>query len=100
MVVMVMAALISGINRSVSNTFEQIAPRTFLVWRFFRAGVNISDGDDESSPWRRNPALTEAEADRLAQLPSVRYVTRREESSATIEFGDLHLESVEVAKLP
>jgi len=99
MVVMVMAALISGINRSVSNTFEQIAPRTFLVWRFFRAGVNISDGDDESSPWRRNPALTEAEADRLAQLPSVRYVTRREESSATIEFGDLHLESVEVGGL-
>src|SRR6266540_3627338 len=42
MVVMVIAAMISGINRSVSNLFEQIAPRTFLVWRFFRAGVNIS----------------------------------------------------------
>ncbi len=99
MVVMVMASLISGINRSVSNTFEQIAPRTFLVWRYFRAGVNISDGADETSPWRRNPPLTEAEADRLAQLPSVRYVTRREESSATVEFGDLHLESVEVGGL-
>src|SRR5436309_4633480 len=99
MVVMVMASLISGINRSVSNTFEQIAPRTFLVWRYFRAGVNISDGGDETSPWRRNPPITEAEADRLAQLPSVRYVTRREESSTTVEFGDLHLESVEIGGL-
>ncbi|PYO62614.1 MAG: hypothetical protein DMD49_02645 [Gemmatimonadetes bacterium] len=99
MVVMVMASLISGINRSVSNTFEQIAPRTFLVWRYFRAGVNISDGGDETSPWRRNPPLTEAEADRLGQLPSVRYVTRREESSATVEFGDLRLESVEIGGL-
>ena len=99
MVVMVMASLIRGINRSVSNTFEQIAPRTFLVWRYFRAGVNISDGGDETSPWRRNPPLTEAEADRLGQLPSVRYVTRREESSATVEFGDLRLESVEIGGL-
>jgi len=52
-VVMVIAALISGINQSVSNIFESIAPRTFLVWRFFKAGVNVSDGSDESSPWRR-----------------------------------------------
>src|SRR5438132_6870069 len=99
MVVMVMASLISGINRSVSDTFEQIAPRTFLVWRYFRAGVSISDGTDETSPWRRNPPLTEAEADRLAHLPSVRYVTRRDESSATVEFASLRLASVNVGGL-
>jgi putative ABC transport system permease protein len=98
-VVMVIAAMISGINRSVSNIFESIAPRTFLVWRFFQAGVNISDGSDESSPWRRNPEITELEADRIALLPSVRYVTRRDESSATVEFGDVRLESVEVGGL-
>ena len=99
MVVMVMAAMISGINRSVSNIFESIAPRTFLVWRFFQAGVNVSDGSDESSPWRRNPEITEVEADRVALLPSVRYVTRRDESSATVEFGDRRLESVDVSGL-
>ena len=93
-VVMVIAALISGINQSVSNIFESIAPRTFLVWRFFQAGVNVSDGSDESSPWRRNPELTGLEANRIALLPSVRYVTRRDESSATVGFGDLRLESV------
>jgi putative ABC transport system permease protein len=99
MVVMIIASMISGINRSVSNTFEQIAPRTFLVWRFFQAGVNISDGSDENSPWRRNPTISEAEADRIAQLPSVRYVTRRDESSAQVEFGDRKLESVSISGL-
>ncbi len=98
-VVMVIAAMISGINRSVSGIFESIAPRTFLVWRFFQAGVNISDGSDESSPWRRNPEITEIEADRIALLPSVRYVTRRDESSAIVAFGNVRLESVEVGGL-
>jgi len=99
MVVMVIAAMISGINKSVSGIFESIAPRTFLVWRFFQAGVNVSDGSDESSPWRRNPPISEIEADRIAQLPSVRYVTRRDESSTTVEFADQRLEAVNVAGL-
>jgi len=99
MVVMIIASMISGINRSVSNVFEQIAPRTFLVWRFFQAGVNISDGSDETSPWRRNPPINDAEADRIAELPSVRYVTRREESSVRVEFGSRTLESVTVSGL-
>jgi len=98
-VVMVIAAMISGINRSVSNIFESIAPRTFLVWRWFQAGVNVSDGSDESSPWRRNPAISDAEADRVATLPSVRFVTRREETQATVEFRDVRLESVNVSGL-
>ena len=99
MVVMLMAAMISGINKSVAGVFESIAPRTFLVWRFFQAGINVSDGSDESSPWRRNPAIKELEADRIRALPSVRFVTRREESSATVEFGDRRLESVNVSGL-
>src|SRR3989441_9928638 len=93
MVVMLIAAMISGINQSVSNVIESIAPRTFLVWRFFQAGVNVSDGSDESSPWRRNPEIVGGEADRSALLPSVRYVTRRDDSSATVESGHRRLES-------
>ena len=99
MVVMVIASMISGINKNVSDRFQQLAPRTFLVWRFFRAGVNISDGSDEMSPWRRNPPLNGEEADRIASLPSVHYVTRRDEGSAPIEFGNRKLESVEVSGL-
>ena len=43
MVVMLIAAMISGINQSVSNVIESIAPRTFLVWRFFQAGLDSSE---------------------------------------------------------
>jgi putative ABC transport system permease protein len=96
-VVMLMAAMISGINKQVAGVFESIAPRTFLVWRFFQAGINVSDGSDETSPWRRNPAISELEADRIRLLPSVRFVTRREESSGTVEFADHRLESVNIA---
>ena len=99
MVVMLMAALISGINKQVAGVFESIAPRTFLVWRFFQAGVNVSDGSDETSPWRRNPAINDLEADRIRLLPSVRFVTRREESSGTVEFADRRLESVSISGL-
>jgi len=98
-VVMVIAAMISGINQGVAETFEQIAPRTFLVWRFFQAGVNVSDGSDDNSPWRRNPPINDAEANRIALLPSVRYVTRREETQGIVEFGDLHLQSITVSGL-
>src|SRR2546422_4212891 len=99
MVVMLMAAMTGGINRGVAGVFESTAPRTFLVWRFFQAGVMVSDGSDENSPWRRTPAINELEAARIRLLPSVRYVTRREESSATVEFKDLRLESVQISGL-
>src|SRR5437763_9148131 len=72
-VVMVIAAMISGINQSVSSVIESIAPRTFLVWRFFQGGVNVSSGSDESSPARRIPATAEREAVWIALLHSVRY---------------------------
>lgn len=97
-VVMVIAAMISGINKSVSDIFEQIAPRTFLVFRFFQAGVVVDDGS-ENAPWRRNPPITAAEVNRLAALPSVRYVTSREESQTAVEFEDRRLESVFIAGL-
>jgi putative ABC transport system permease protein len=97
-VVMVIAAMISGINKSVSDIFEQIAPRTFLVFRFFQAGVVVDDGS-ENAPWRRNPPITEMEVARIAALPSVRYVTSREESQTAVEFEDRRLEAVFLAGL-
>jgi putative ABC transport system permease protein len=99
MVVMLMASMIAGLNKSVSDQIEQIAPRTFLVWRVFQPGINVSDGSDENAPWRRNPPIRDVEADRIALLPSVRYVTRREESQGVVEYGDQNLQSVEISGL-
>src|SRR5205809_7313214 len=64
-VVTVMAAMISGINQSVSSVIDSIAPRTVLVWRFFQAGVNGSDGSDESNTGRPNPPIAAVDVHRL-----------------------------------
>src|SRR5262249_21613423 len=55
MVVIAMASMITGITRGVTGMMERAGPKTFMVMRFFRGGVNIDDGSDERSPWRKNP---------------------------------------------
>jgi putative ABC transport system permease protein len=96
MVVIAMASAITGINRSVSAQLETLGPKTFFVQRFFSGGLNISDGSDELSPWRRNPWLKVAEARALARLPSVQDVTWRENTNGPVSFADVNLASVQV----
>ena len=62
-VVIAMGAAITGINRSVTRILEAAGPKTFFVFRFFQGGITVSDGSDETSPWRRNPWLSVEEAD-------------------------------------
>jgi putative ABC transport system permease protein len=87
MVVMVIGSMITGINRGVEDIFNQLGPRTFFVFRYFSAGIHVSDGSDEMSPWRRMPPLTVHEARRLEQLASVSYVVVAENTSGEIEYG-------------
>ena len=94
MVVMVIASMITGINKNVAELFEESGTRTFFVTRYFSGGITISDGSDEMSPWRRRPHLKIAEAERLAGLPSVAYVDVEEWYGGSAEFGSQRLESV------
>src|SRR3970040_2886756 len=71
MVVMLIASMITGINQGVTEIFEQAGPRTFYVFRFFQGGVVVSDGSDETSPWRNYPPLTVEESERIAALPTI-----------------------------
>jgi putative ABC transport system permease protein len=96
MVVMVIGSMITGINRGVEDIFNQLGPRTFFVFRYFQAGIQVSDGSDEMSPWRRNPPLTVAEAERIRQLESVEFIVVDEGSSAEVEYGNRRLESVPI----
>jgi putative ABC transport system permease protein len=96
MVVMVIGSMITGINRGVEDIFNQLGPRTFFVFRFFQAGIHVSDGSDEMSPWRRNPPLTVQEAARIRELPSIEFVVVDEGTSAKIEYGSRELESVQI----
>jgi putative ABC transport system permease protein len=96
MVVIAMASMITGINRAVTKQVETLGPRTFFVQRFFQGGIQIDDGSDELSPWRRNPWITVEEAEMARQLPMIQEVTWREETNGPVSYGDTKLSSVNV----
>jgi len=95
-VVVAMAATVDGINSSVEESIRQSGPTTFYVFRFFRGGVQVDDGSEESQPWRKNPPLTTEEAAALRDLPSIFAVTVREGVNSSLDAGDVHVSSVEV----
>ena len=96
MVVMVIGAIISGFNKGVSDMLEQSGPKTFWVGRYFSAGVNISDGSDEMSPWRHNPPVSVDDARVISKLASVAWVAVDEGGQADITFGDKVQHSVRI----
>jgi putative ABC transport system permease protein len=87
MVVMVIGAVISGFNKGIADILEESGPKTFWVGRFFQGGVNVSDGSDEMSPWRRNPPVSLTDASAIASLPEVSWVAVDEGGQADITFG-------------
>lgn len=92
MVVIAMASMITGIQGSVSEIVQRAGPKSFYVMRYFRAGLQISDGSDEMSPWRRRPRVTREEAEMISKLPSVAAVNLRENSSSRVSYRDKSFE--------
>ncbi len=96
-VVVGMAAAIQGVNESVVAELESGGPKTFYVFRYWQGGIQISDGSDELSPWRRNPWLSVEEADLIRQQPLIRDVTVTETTSSPVSSEHANLPSVGVA---
>ncbi len=96
-VVIAMASAITGINASITNILESAGPKTFFVHRYFSGGLDVSDGSDEMSPWRRMPWLTVQEAELIRELPTVRDVNIGEYTSGPVSFEAVDLKSVDIA---
>jgi putative ABC transport system permease protein len=96
-VVIAMGSAITGINRSVTGIIEAAGPKTFFVQRYFDGGINVSDGSDELSPWRRMPWLTVDEAQLIRRLPGVRDVNIGEYTNGPVSFDGVNLKSVSIA---
>jgi len=96
-VVIAMASAITGINQSITNILESAGPKTFFVYRYFSGGLDVSDGSDELSPWRRMPWLTVDEAELIRNLPSVRDVNIGEYTNGPVSFDGVELKSVAIA---
>jgi putative ABC transport system permease protein len=96
-VVIAMASAITGINQSITNILESAGPKTFFVYRYFSGGLDVSDGSDELSPWRRMPWLTVEEAELIRSLPTVSNVNIGEYSNGPVSFEGVELKSVAIA---
>lgn len=96
-VVIAMASAITGINKSITSILESAGPKTFFVYRYFSGGLEVSDGSDEMSPWRRMPWLTVEEAELIRRLPAVRNVNIGEYTSGPVGFEGVNLKSVDMA---
>ena len=69
-VVVMIAALITGIRTSVMAGFEAAGPDNFGVMRFDFSAVRVSFGSHRP-PWWNKPAIEPEEAERLARLPAI-----------------------------
>ncbi len=96
-VVIAMGSAITGINRSITSILESAGPKTFFVYRYFSGGLDVSDGSDELSPWRRMPWLTVEEAELIRSLPTVRDVNIGEYTQGPVSFEGVELKSVAMA---
>jgi putative ABC transport system permease protein len=96
-VVIAMASAITGINQSITNILESAGPKTFFVQRYWSGGLDVSDGSDELSPWRRMPWLTVDEAELIRNLPTVSDVNIGEYTNGPVSFEGVELKSVAIA---
>ena len=96
-VVIAIGSAITGINRSITAILEAAGPKTFYVQRYFSDGLEIDDGSDELSPWRRMPWITPQEAEMIRRLPSVRDVNFGEYTEGPVAFEGTTLSSVRMA---
>ena len=97
MVVIVMASAITGINRSITGILESAGPKTFYVIRYFSDGLEISDGSDELSPWRKMPEISVEEAELVRRLPTVRDVNVAEYTEGPVSYEGTNLSGVRIA---
>lgn len=89
-VVTAMSAAVHGINAGVSSSLAASGPTTFFVTKWPLA-INTCNGSADSCPWRRNPAFTIEETERLARLPSIKAVVAHLGTSASFKYRDREL---------
>ena len=93
-VVMVIGALIAGFDKGLSDMLASLGPKTFYVGRFW--GGAQQDDPDDPNPWRRRPGLTIQEAQRLEDLPTIKFVVVDENAQSDIEFEGKRLGAVSI----
>jgi len=82
-VVVMIAALVTGIQSSIMEGFESAGPDNFAVMRFDFSAVRLSFAS-RRPPWWNKPRIEPEEAERLARLPAIREALYSFDFSATM----------------
>jgi putative ABC transport system permease protein len=91
-VVVLIAAVMTGLRTSVMDAFEAAGPNNFTVSRIDFTAVQMSD--DSRPPWWNRPELEATEADRLSRLPSIEEALFTFNFQADMEFERQRVENV------
>lgn len=94
--VMGMAAMITGIRSTLTETVEAAGPNNFSVQRFDVTAIRFSNGGDGRPPWHGKPPITLAEAEMIASLPSVRAASPQLNTSADLRVGPETVAGVQI----
>lgn len=92
MVVVTMAALITGIRSSIMESFEAAGPENFFVMPFDFSEVRLVG--NHRPPWWDRPEITDEEVDRVRGVPGVRRIVVDFDFNTSIEFEGSRLEGV------
>ena len=93
-VVVMIAALITGIRTSVMDGFESAGPDNFGVMRFDFSAVRVSFGT-QRPPWWDKPVIEPEEAERIARLPAIQDALYNFSFSTTMSVDARRVNSVQ-----
>jgi putative ABC transport system permease protein len=91
-VVVLIAAVMTGLRTSVMDAFEAAGPNNFTVSRIDFTAVQASG--DNRPPWWNRPELEATEADRISRLPSIEQALFTFNFQADMEFERQRVENV------
>lgn len=91
--VMAMASIVQGIRTQIFNSIATAAPNTFYVMRSFGTPVNP---DNPPYEIRIRPAIREADADAVRQIPGIIYATLWVQVRARLEYDDARTQRMEL----
>lgn len=97
MVVMAMAAMVTGIRSTLLSGIEAAGPRNFIVARFDFSDVRLVNDGSGRPPWWDKPKITPREANRIAALPAIAEAVVDFDFNATIERGSRRVVDVQAA---
>lgn len=93
-VVVIIAALVTGVRSSLSEAFEDSGPDNFIVFRFDPSAIQLRIGGI-GAPWEGKPVIEPEEAERIAGLSTVEEAVYITTLGVNAEFDGQEVEGIE-----